>query len=102
VSIIRHQPPAGSAMARELHPEDFDRTREVQVLELLAVLIQHVSIKLSNPLPVYDVEPPRSEPDFPETYPDLFAPPKDAGPSEEEILAGIADFAQWLADTTTD
>ena len=89
-------------MARELHPEDFDRTREVQVLELLAVLIQHVSIKLSNPLPVYDVEPPRSEPDFPETYPDLFAPPKDAGPSEEEILAGIADFAQWLADTTTD
>jgi hypothetical protein len=101
-AILSEQIPAQSAVQRALNPEDFDRTREVQALEVLSVLVQHVNLRIGNGLPVFDIEPPSGPPDLPGTFPELFAEPAKPDETDDEILAGIADFEAFLRDTTTD
>ena len=100
-AIISEQNPAGSAAWRKINPDNFDRTREVQALEVLAVLLQHVNLRIGNGLGVFDIQPPTSGPDLPETFPDLFAQPPSPEETDDDVLAGIAEFEQFLRDTTT-
>jgi hypothetical protein len=82
-AIIWQQPPHLSAVARALHPEEFDRTREVQVLEFLAVLVQRGNFLGA----MNDVK----ESQLPHKFEDLFEKPKaQMAASEAEVLAQMA------------
>lgn len=94
MAIITEQPPAGSAVWRALHPKDFDRTREAQILELLSVLVQQGNILRGN-------QTGRRNPKLPEKFEDLFEPDPQQEPEqsvdEERILAEIAELNRIFA-----
>lgn len=93
VTIMQQQPPTGSAVARALFPDEFDRSREVQVLEVLAVLLRQANIARGNPSEA-------RESAFPSSFEDLFDRPKTVPHTEAEILAAIADMDAFLERTT--
>lgn len=64
-AILAMQPPAQSAVYRELRPKDWDRTRQVELLEQLAVILVSGQMKLGNWTKV-------TAADLPGTYEDLF------------------------------
>ena len=68
--ILSEQPAEGSALARALYPKQYDRTRETQVLEVIAVLLAHIRQLTVNP----DVKPA----DMPSSYEDIFAKVEEA------------------------
>lgn len=73
-------------MFRALYPNDFDRSRESQALELAAVLVQRLILLSGNQTGVKPA-------DLPSTFEDLFAP---TGMDEQSILDSIAEFEkQW-------
>jgi hypothetical protein len=90
LAIVAMQPPTQSAVFRELHPDEYDMTREVQILEVLAVIMQTANIQRGNPSGAKSST-------FPRTFSDLFAKQQKAPKaSEEEILAGIKQWQELL------
>jgi hypothetical protein len=91
VAIVTMQRPEQSAVYRELHPDDYDRTRITEVLEILAVLTQRGNIARGNPSGAKGS-------DMPQQFNDLLAKrPKAPRATEEQILAGIAEWQKRLA-----
>lgn len=92
LALLYQQPPHLSAVWRALHPDDFDRTREVQLLEVLAVLVQRGNILgAMNDVP---------ESKMPKRFEDMFEKPaKRSEVSEAELLAGMAAIDERLGVT---
>ena len=85
-AIVAMQPPEHSAVLRELYPENYNLTREVRTLEVLAVLLQTANIARGNPAGAKSGE-------FPKSFSDLFPRERKApAASEADILAGIAEW----------
>jgi hypothetical protein len=82
LAILHLQPPQQSALYRELHPQDYDRTRESQVLELLTVLVAQMQALVGNQSGVKPSQ-------LPKAFDDLFAKQRPAL-DEATVLAEIA------------
>lgn len=91
MAIVTMQPPATSAVYRALHPDDYDRTRQmaeaVDRLEILAVLMAQQQALLGNQSGV-----PASR--LPSRFSDLIEDSKPPAPqaTEEQILASLAQI----------
>lgn len=91
-AIVWQQRPEQSAVWRALHPEEFDRTREVQVLEFLSVLVARGNATGA----IHDVK----ESQLPHRFEDLFEKPKaQVVASEAEVLAQMAAIDARLGVT---
>lgn len=89
-AILTMQRPEESALWRELHPDDYDQTRVVERLEVLAVLVQRGNLARGNPSGV-------KSGDMPNRFSDLLSKKQKAPKAtEEEILAGIKRYQQQL------
>jgi len=93
-ALVAMQPPEHSAVFRELYPENYDLTREVRILEIMAVLLQSANIARGNQSGAKANE-------FPHTFSDLFPRERKApAANEEDILAQIAAWERLNASLT--
>jgi hypothetical protein len=94
LAVLTQQPPDTSALQRELNPDSFDRTREAQLLELLAVQVARLTQYAGNASGV-------KESALPTSFEDLFTKSSAAkAKTEAEILAGMAELDAFLKATT--
>lgn len=86
VTILTMQPPSTSALFREVHPDDYDRSAEVQRLEFLAVLLARHTALQGNHTDV-------SEAELPKSWDDLFDRPAPvAGDDQPPALMSFAEI----------
>jgi hypothetical protein len=89
-AILTRQRPEGSALWRETHPDEYNRTRLVETLEILAVLVQRGNLARGNPAGAKSADMPRH-------FSDLLSKSKTPKATEDQILAGMAEMAKLLA-----
>ena len=87
IALVAMQPPEQSALFRELYPDQYNLTREVQVLEILAVMLQTANIQRGG----------GKTKDFPRTFSDLLEKKQKAPrATEKDILADIKRMQERL------
>lgn len=92
VTIVTKQPTQQSAVFRDLYPDKYDMTRESQILEIVAVILQSANIARGT-------QSKAKAADFPKTFEDLFKKePTTPKASEAEILDAFQRMDQLLAE----